>query len=211
MKSILDQSHCTVLSNLETFQRARQCVDEIKSFVWDVLRELADELPESDDPPVKFSLTREGEDGYLQANTLQNWQDTGFELVSIGVENFDLPHLIGSDGAQGCRAFIYSVLLSDSKRATEYAAVGDRLRQLRPPLGYVPPSMLPPGYIFVKKLDALPPESVCSRTKLKSHFAEPILELIAWLKANYVAISALGQKSATVDEPAKPSAASFAE
>lgn len=188
MKSVLNLSHCTVIKNLETFQRAQQCFEEIRPYVWDVLRDVQGELPQVDNPPMPFELNK---DGYLQANAFPKSQGTDFHLISVGIENFDLTDLIGADGAKGCRAFIYSILFNDPKRATQHATIKNRLRGLQPPPGYDPAHLIDPGYLFVKKLGAIPAESVCSRSQLKSYFADPLNELAAWLEANGAAIAEL--------------------
>jgi len=98
MKSTLNQSHRTVIENLETFQRAKQCFDEIKPYVFDVLKEVERELPKVDKPPMPFGSDKEG---WLQANAFPNWQGTDLHLISIGIENSDLPDLIGAANIAG--------------------------------------------------------------------------------------------------------------
>ena len=197
MKS-LDHSHRTVLENLETFQRAQQCVLEINDYVWAALREVTDELPTSDDPPLKFALDK---GGWLQANTFPNWQGTTFELLSIGIENLGLNDLIASGGGEGCRAYIYSILLNDPKRAKDQATVSGLLRKLEPPAGFVPAPTHHHGYLFVKQLGALPVESVCSLAKLKSYFSSPLTELAEWLDANSATIASFAKVPEKTTEP----------
>jgi len=207
MKS-LDPSHLTVLANFNTLQRAQQCVEEIKRYIEIILQDLAGELPENSDPPFRFVYDKKY--GYIQANAFpMNCGGTDLPLICIGIESLDLENLLGAEGWNGCRTFVYSMLLNDPVRVTAYAALAGHLRSLKPPLGYVPapPNPADCGYLFVKKLDGIPAAAFGKREDFKEHVSGPLIELSNWLRAHREIIASFAATPTNISANDIPSAA----
>ena len=161
-------------------------MDEIKAYLWDVLRE----LPNANaDPSIDWDLS--DKHGYLQADAFRNWQGTDLHLIGIGMECLTVPDIIAPETADGCRAFIYCHLLADRKVAAKHTSLAQRLSALRPPKGFVPAPPGQDGYLFVKMLGSLPVGSFCSRSDLKSYFQNPLSTLVDWLAVTAPEIASL--------------------
>ena len=188
MKTTLDQSHRVVLANFGIFRRAQQCVEEITSYVWDVLREIANELPVSADPSAHVAFdTKDG--GWLEVRAFPNWGGTEYPLISIGIMNLKVIDLLAEDGAEECRAYVYSIPLQDAAQPAARKSLADQLRTLQPPDGFALARPNMHGYLFVKKLEAISADVLCSRPQLKNFFSTPLNELVVWLEVNKAKIA----------------------
>ena len=187
----LDASHKTVLENLDTLERAQRCLEEIKAYRWEILQEVADELTAKYDPPLRFVLER---GGWIEAKVFPNSEGTDRHLINVGIEHLEVPSIINAD-AEGCRAYIFSELLADSKAAGVHKAIAQRLRQLQPPSDFTPASAQAHGYLFVKMLGNIPVDAFCSRSRLKSYFETPLTVLADWLRSVSPAVTALKQSA----------------
>ncbi len=190
MKQSLDASHQTLLDNFHTFLRAQRCLEEVKTYVRETLKEVEGELPVMKTPPSRFKYNK---DGWLQADAflggLENEKST-HHLVSIGIDNLDVSHIIATGE---CRAYIYCGLLADSNKTEWHGLVGKFLGQLKPPNGFTPAPTDSEGYVFVKRLGKLPVSGFCSSAELKKYLREPLVTLVGWLTANALSIATFGK------------------
>jgi len=193
----LDSSHQIVLENLNTFQKAQRCLDEVEAHLQSVLREVADELSALHAPLYDFKVDNDGST-YLQTRAFPNMDNTGAHLITIGIERLTSTDLLGLANPEATRAYIYSELLNDPKRATNYPNMVNILRQLTPPDGFLAAAPQMHGYLFVKQLAPVPVPTVCSRTLLKSFFRQTLDVLTSWLITNTPQLSSLaGEKPST--------------
>ena len=174
----LDASHRTLLDNFATFERAQLCLKEIEKYLWEVLVEVANELPAGRSPAFEFKLDK---GGWMQANAFPDWQGTSNELIGIGIENFGLGDMISGEG---CQAYVFCLPLGDTKAHKKYAALSQHLRSLLPPDGFTLAPAQYHGYMFVKSLGSVPVNTFCSRSDLKKYLREPLDTLATWLSAN---------------------------
>ncbi len=191
LKMNLDQSHQTVLENFNTFQRAQRCLEEIEEYIQSTLHELSDEFSAAFSPAYEFTLAKE-EWSYLQTRAFPNWKGSPAHLITVGIEKFTVPDLILRDSGDGCRAYIYSELLADYKRASSYTTLAKHLRQMEAPPDFSPAPPQMHGYLFVKQLGVVEKDDFCSPSKLKAYFRHPLKELADWLTANAPHLSSLG-------------------
>ena len=194
----LDQSHRTVLKNFSTFQRAQRCLEEAEEYLQAILKEVADELSGEHPPNYQFAL---GWDGwrYLQTRAFPDWDKSGAHLITVGIEKLAVPDIIVPD-SDGRRAYIYSEVFADTKRAPSFTTLAKHIRQMEPPEGFSPAPLQMHGYFFLKRLGTLTADVFCSRSELKAYFKQPLEELVAWLIANAAHLASLGG----TDTPATP-------
>lgn len=195
MKTTLDSSHRTVLENLGTLERAQRCLDEIKSYRWEILHELADELTVKHDPKLRFQLER---GGWIEAKTFPNSQGTNRHLINVGIERLEVSSIIDPNGTAACRAFIFSEVLADPKTASRHKALAQSLRELKPPVDFAAAPPQEHGYLFVKILGNVSIDAFCSRQQLKKYFERPLVVLVDWLARTTVQLTSLhGQFAAS--------------
>ncbi len=187
----LDQSHRIVLENLATFQRAQRCLEEADTYIQSVLQEIADDLSAAHAPQFSFYFTP-GAGSYLQTRACPNWDGTGAHLITIGIERLAVAEILAPDSPDAARAYIYSELLNDWKRAASYTRIARHLRQLLPPDGFAPASPQMHGYVFVKRLAPPSVATLCDRAALKTFFMQCLEPLASWLVANAPQLAGLG-------------------
>lgn len=193
----LDPSHQIVLENFATFQKAQRCMDEVETYIQSILREIADELSGLHAPLYNFYFVA-GSDTYLQTRAFPNWDNVGVHLITIGIERLSPANLLGTASPEATRAFIYSELLADPKRAPRYPRTSALLRRFTPPDGFLPAAPQMHGYLFVKQIAPIPLPIVLSRPDLKSLFRQHLDTLVAWLIAQAPHLAALaGAETAT--------------
>jgi hypothetical protein len=189
MKQSLDASHRVLLDNFQTFLRAQLCLEEIKRYLSETLKEVEGEQPPAKTPPFRFKYNK---GGWLQADAFLGGlarEKNTHHLVSIGIDMLDVPYLLTT---AECRAYVYSGVLADGNKQSWHKPVGKFLSNLRPPRDFVPAPSDLDGYVFVKQLGNLSVEAFCSSGELKNYFREPLNSLSEWLVANASAIADFG-------------------
>ena len=174
----LDQSHRTVLTNYETYQRVLRCHEEIEAYLWDVVRELKGEFDARSDSSLKWTLNED--EWWIQADAFPTWDTTKYYLMGIGVEHISIEKIIPPDISDGCYAYVYVHPLANQKVASEFPWLKSRFRAVEPPKGFGFGTQ--EGYVFKKPLGSLSVESFCSRTELKSYLQNPLNDLVEWFE-----------------------------
>jgi len=168
-----------LLQNLKTFHKMETGYEEIRSYISDVLQELARYLNQQRSL-LKFD-EKTIKNGYLEASDILAWKGTEDALVTIGLEGLERTPdaIVGSSLADPCRAYLYSrycYSINDDK------AIDELRHKLQSPQGFV--AARERGYLFMKGLDELPVKDFCNRQALTKYFREPLDLLADWLTKN---------------------------
>lgn len=178
----LDQSHRTLLDNYKTFRHAQQCDQEIKSYLWSVVLNLkGTETPKNSQ--LKLTWSEKEHESWLQASSFKDWKSTGDFLMSFGIEHLTVEGIL----SDGCRAFVYLNTLAKP----EYKWVEPQFRALQPPTGFHPHPVNQNGYVFLKQLESLPPDSFSDPQKLLAYLQAPIYDLTHWFETTSEKIAAI--------------------
>lgn len=183
MTTKFDASHRCVLEKWETVTEMMKCYNDVAEHLTELAKKVCGRVYNSHAHVFeKYDyLERDGEIG-VYPRLLAKWKNSDLPLLSLGVENISVESLcrLGSDNP--CWFYVFSPYRADKVNDT---STDQLISIVPPPPGFdQTPDSPSRGYVFRNKLPILNPDEICNTAKLEQYFADPLVTLIEWYKAN---------------------------
>ena len=182
----LDASHECVLNNWVAIAQMKECCTQAETYLKEVCRKAFNTLNSRNKGEFEPDELINKESWFqFYPLGVRRWNGTQTSLITLGIEEFSVESVLHL-GETRCAAYVHSPYRADKAIKDN---ITERLASVTPPPGFTllfdDPSR---GYIFRQEQPALSTAEFCDQAKLEGYFADPMLVLLQWYKANEAAI-----------------------